>query len=186
MAHAFSPLFVAITNLEADQPNLADVYKIYCDIEEQMIKGLPSTPFTDAERQVIEGIFTKRKEFCIHIVHKAAYMLHPRHHGLLLCDDDRVAAIEFICKFTENLAFCGLNVNEDKVQENLALFSAKEGFFGKVFLWKNVEKIRPTAWWKGFCSNQELSKIASKILSLPSTTAAVERSFSTYGNIHTA
>ena len=49
-----------------------------------------------------------------------------------------------------------------------------------------MEKIRPTAWWKGFCSNQELSKIASKILSLPSTTAAVERSFSTYGNIHTA
>jgi len=49
-----------------------------------------------------------------------------------------------------------------------------------------VAKICPTAWWKGFCSNQELSKIASKILNLPSTTAAVERFFSTYGIIHTA
>ena len=154
MAHALSPLFVAITNLEADEPNLADVYEIYCNIEEQMIKVLPSTPFTDAERQVIKGIFSKRKEFCIHIVHKAAYMLDPRHHGLLLCDDDRVAAIEFICKFTENLAFCGLNVNEDKVQENLALFSAKEGFLAKYFFGKMWKRYAQLLGGKGFAQTK--------------------------------
>ena len=35
-------------------------------------------------------------------------------------------------------------------------------------------------------TNQELSKIAGRLLKLPSTTAAVERSFSCYRNIHTA
>ena len=54
------------------------------------------------------------------------------------------------------------------------------------FLWKNIANISPVSWWNGYCTNQELSKIAGRLLKLPSTTAAVERSFSCYSNIHTA
>ena len=53
------------------------------------------------------------------------------------------------------------------------------------FLWKNIANISPVSWWNGNCSNQELSKIAGRLFKLPSTTAAVERSFSFYSNIHT-
>ena len=146
MVHLLNTLFIAITDLESDEPNLAEVYKMFHDVEEKLMKDLSSTPFTDEEQQLVESIFAKRRDFCIQIVHKAAYMLDPRHHGSLLSDDDRVAAIEFICKSAENLAFCGLYINQDKVQENLAVFSAREGFFSKLFLWKNVDKISPTAW----------------------------------------
>ena len=42
----------------------------------------------------------------------------------------------------------------------------------------------PTAWWSGLCGSTELSTLATRILSLPSTSAAVERSFSQHANIH--
>ena len=37
-----------------------------------------------------------------------------------------------------------------------------------------------------YCGRKELNKIAGKILRLPTTSAAVERSFSCYSNVHTA
>ena len=186
MVQLLNPLFIAITSLEADEPNLADVYKIYNGVETKMKEGLSSSPFATSEQLQVMDILAKRKDFCIHIVHKSAYLLDPRYHGMLLSDNDRVSAVEFICKLAETFAFCDLSIDDDKIQENLALYTAREGFYSKSFLWKNVEKISPTAWWKGFCSTQELSKIACKLLNLPSTTASVERSFSTYANIHTA
>ena len=54
------------------------------------------------------------------------------------------------------------------------------------FLWKNFANISPVSWWNCYCNNQELSKIAGRLLKLPSTTAAVEQSFSCYSYIHTA
>ena len=50
----------------------------------------------------------------------------------------------------------------------------------------NYANISPVSWWNSCCTNQELSKIAGRLLKLPSTTAAVERSFSCNSNIHTA
>ena len=52
-------------------------------------------------------------------------------------------------------------------------------------LWQNIANISPVSWWNGYCTNQELSKIAGRLLKLPSI-AAVERSFSCYSNIHAA
>ena len=49
------------------------------------------------------------------------------------------------------------------------------------FLRKNIANISPVS-----CTYQELSKVAGRILKLPSTTAVVEQSFSCYSNIHTA
>ena len=46
------------------------------------------------ELEKIATIFAEREEFCIKIIHKAAYFLDPREHGMLLCDEEKVAAIE--------------------------------------------------------------------------------------------
>ena len=67
-----------------------------------------------------------------------------------------------------------LDVSASKISEECTLYSAKEGFFKKVFLWKNVSAISPIAWWNGYCGHKELNKIACKILRLPATSAAVE------------
>ena len=79
-----------------------------------------------------------------------------------------------------------LDVSALKLSEECALYSAKEGFFEKVFLWKNVSAISRIAWWNGYCGRRELNKIACKILRLPATSAAIKPSFSCYSNVHTA
>ena len=95
--------------------------------------------------------------------------------------------MEFVCELAEKLSSCKmLDVSAYKISEECALYSAKKGFFKKVFLWRNVSAISPIAWWNGYCGRKELNKIACKILRLPAKSAAVERSFSCYSNVHTA
>lgn len=78
------------------------------------------------------------------------------------------------------------DVEINNLISQIALYRAKEGIFNKQFLWKTLDTVLdPLIWWKGFCTNSaaELSKIAIKILSSPSTSASVERSFSKMGRI---
>ena len=78
-------------------------------------------------------------------MHKAAYFLDPKEQGRLL-DDNRAAAMEFVCEFAEKLfSWKMLDVSTFKISEEYALYSAKEGYFEKVFLWKNISAISPIA-----------------------------------------
>ena len=113
--------------------------------------------------------------------------MDPREHEILLCDEEKVAAIEFICGLAENFSSCELLiVDSSKVHRDCVLYSANDIFYAMPFLWKSIANISRVSWWNGYCTNQELSKIAGRLLKLPSTAAAVERSFSCYRNIHTA
>ncbi|XP_065658651.1 uncharacterized protein LOC136083173 [Hydra vulgaris] len=78
------------------------------------------------------------------------------------------------------------DVNEEIMMFDLANYQSKGGIFSKSFIWTAVGITQPINWWKGLCSFTELSKVASRILQLPASSAACERSFSTYSNIHSA
>ena len=181
------PLSSAITQLEADVPNLAEVYKVYLNVECDIRDNFQSVPFSLQEQEKIATIFAEREKFCIKIIHKAAYFLDSYEHGMLLCNEEKVAAIEFICGLAETFSSCELlTVDSSKVYQDCVLYSAKDGLYAMPYLWKNIANNSPVSWWNGYCTDQELSKIAGRLLKLPSTTAAVERSFSCYSNIHTA
>ena len=62
---------------------------------------------------------------------------------------------------------------------------AQGGIYTKDYLWEAAKCCPSWIWWKGMCSSTQLSHIASSILSLPATSAATERSFSTYEMTHT-
>jgi hypothetical protein len=57
----------------------------------------------------------------------------------------------------------------------------KEGFFENDFLWTAAKNISGKTWWTVYANGFELSKFAIKVLDLPATTAACERSFSSKG-----
>ena len=121
------------------------------------------------------------------MIHKSAYFLEPRYHGKLLSDEDKLAAIQFVCELAEKFSTSELlDVDSLKVQLDCILYAAKNGVFAHSFLWKNDAKMPPVACWNAYFSNQEITEIAMRILRLPATTAAVERSFSCYSNIHSA
>jgi len=66
----------------------------------------------------------------------------------------------------------------------LANYQANQSVWAKPFLWENLDKIEPIDWWKLLSRSTDLSKVAIKILTAPVTSAATERSFSTYSWIH--
>ena len=59
-----------------------------------------------SEQEEIKSIIEVREDFCIKIIHKAAYFLNPREQGRLLNNVDRVADMEFVCELTEKLFSC--------------------------------------------------------------------------------
>ena len=185
VVNLLKPLSSAIT--QEDVPNLAVVYKLYSNVRCDIRDNLQSVPFSLQEQENIATIFAEREKFCIKIIHKAVYILDPREHGMLLCDEEKVVAIEFICGLAETFSCCGLlTADSSKIYQDCVLYLAKDGFYAMLFLWKNIANISPVSWWNGYCTNQELSKIADRLLKLPSTTAAEARSFGCYSNIHIA
>ena len=82
-----------------------------------------------------------------------------------------------------------LDVDADKVMGEVRFYCRRNNFFAKQFLWaaaaqKGQQNNSPSDWWAGYCRHQELSKVAIRILEMPATSAACQRSFSQHGSIH--
>lgn len=61
-----------------------------------------------------------------------------------------------------------------------------KGIWGKDFIWTASQNVTPVVWWKGIIGhNNQLSKVAVKILSVPATSASTERTFSTFSAVYT-
>ena len=99
------PLHNAIIQLEADVPNLAEVFQLYSKVRTGMIKSIVTIPFTEVEQEAIATILDERESFCIKMIHKSAYFLDLRYHGQLLSDEDKFAAIQFVCELAEKFSF---------------------------------------------------------------------------------
>ena len=84
--------------------------------------------------------------------------MDPREHGMLLGDEEKVAAIEFLCGLAKTFSsFELLTVDSSKVHQDCVPYSAKDGLYALPFLWKNNANISPVSWWNRYCTNQELS-----------------------------
>lgn len=87
----------------------------------------------------------------------------------------------------------GLNVIVESSPINvisaMELTNVTTNYFYSAFLKSEVcEQMDPLSWWKAAATNrvpESLKILASKLFVLPSSTGAVERSFSTLGNIMT-
>ena len=82
VVNLLKPLFSAITQLEADVPNLAEVYKLYSNVRCNIRDNLQSVSFSLQEQEKIATIFAEREKFCIKIIYKAAYFLDPRESAM--------------------------------------------------------------------------------------------------------
>lgn len=99
---------------------------------------------------------------------------------------DMLEAISFICDMARNT---GLNAIQ--VRENLADYRDKQGIWSRQFVWEgvgvkenNVYLVTTLLGWRGLRGTCVLAEVAVKSLGAPVTSAATERTFSTFGWIH--
>lgn len=126
------------------------------------------------EKNIIKSLKI-RKEFCISNIHNAAHLLDPKYLGKCLNSEEHSDAVEFIYQLSKKLD--NLDVDARQVITDISNFKNETGPFSKEYLWTAIDDTNGLNWWSAFCSKTELSKIEIKILSLPATSAAVERTF---------
>ena len=114
-------------------------------------------------------------------LHFAANILDPKFRGKNLEPSQVAQGSEMIAKLS-----CKFNVSKDKVLIELVNYNNEAGFWSSDYVKHSACLVSPLDWWRGSCGSTALSKIAVAVLGLPCTSAATERSFSTYGWIHCA
>lgn len=177
------PILDTITIVEGDNTQMSHVLSLYKNIEnivEEMLATNTSSLLLKSEEKTVREILKNRKAFAIYDVHKIANLKDPRLKGCDLTPEEETTGTEQIYNASAKIP----DIDEDTVLAELANFIAKQDFFSKTFLWSSVNKLTPIAWWAGLCKSTTLSKVAVKFLSLPTTSAACERTFSTFSNIH--
>lgn len=179
LINVLKPVINGLLFLETDQTVIHKVIEVLYNIESTFTFGrLSDTLFNCSEDIYIQQKFNSRKNMILNNIHLAAHLLDPSKQGQYLSNPQKIDALEFINSVAETM-----NINEN-VMTDLANYQSHKGIFSKVFLWKNIDKIEPLKWWKLLGQCTSLSTVAVKILTTPATSAATERSFSTFSWIH--
>ncbi|XP_050064229.1 uncharacterized protein LOC126553086 [Aphis gossypii] len=155
-----------ITLLEGDESKISLVVEAFYEIELNWQTFLNSDIITIEEKDQLN----------------TSNILDPAYNGVHLSNNEQVLGTEYIDQKSTDI--CPNNSVE--IMAQLAEYRCKEGFFSNSYVFKSVDKLSPTVWWKGTCFCLNLSAIALAILEMPPTTAATERSFSIQGFIHSS
>jgi len=177
------PIAEWIKKLESDNPYVSDVFYALNDISSLLTLKLPNIDFiSDEEKTSILESFEHRKCMALHAMHYASSILDPRHKGQHLSQTNDIAGVEYIF----NVATAIMPEETQQIMIELAQYRSNEGLWSNNFIWSTeIKNLNPFTWWKGICGSSYLNKIAVAILSLPPSSAATERSFSTFSLIHT-
>jgi len=126
-----------------------------------------------------EGKFTN--EF-----HYLAYLLDPRYRGELVeNDEDSICEVlKTLEKYAEDLGLINDEKDREELSDCISNFRNKDKLFGCSLLADR----NPGKYWhkmKAYSKYKILATIGSKLLSIPSSSAGVERNFSLQGRTHT-
>lgn len=106
--------------------------------------------------------------------------MDPRYKGANLNNTEISDAMSVILSISD-----WLQIDQGLVMANLAEYRTNTGLFGLPKIMESSSHCSPDVWWKGLATNEAISPIASKLLSVPCTSAACERNWSVFGKVHT-
>jgi len=183
LINILEPISIWIKTLESEASNLSDVVCAFHQIKEK-IKNSVSV---SKDLQNILSCIEKRKKMATEQIHLAAHLLDPRYKGKYLTKEESVDASQFIYSLANYI-----NLHQTDVLCDLANYRTNSGLWARDFVWNclntksDSNKMSIITWWNGICSSTNLAIVATAILQCPPTSASTERSFSTYGLVHTA
>lgn len=182
---------LGVAVLEKSCANLSDVVIEYEKLSNfflpdgsyfNMIKESMSAPETKKAQNIFEFRSSTAKITSLHLM---ANFLDPRtKHCTFENDEEKLQLV--VSAMDQYASDIGLVVTEEDRQglgEQLSAFRRREGLFGSPLLSSST----PYIYWENFLqfsSTRKIATIGSKILSIPASSADVERSFSIQGHLH--
>lgn len=128
----------------------------------------------------LNTIIKKRWEKMYHPVMEVAYLLDPKFVGRFLPPSSIMIVSEFISKYYPS--------NSAIIWNQLVRYKARDGVFSSPLIWdsQSLSELTPTTWWKGNFSSvaYDLCQMAIRVLTIPTSSAASERNWSTFAYIH--
>lgn len=118
--------------------------------------------------------------FTVHPVHCAANLLDPRYKGKNLTDEEVLSAFDWISEHSTHT-----NLEVGKVYSDVAEYRTNAGIWSRPGIWASANHIPPSTWWEGICTSKTVMPLARNILQIPPSSAACERNWSDFANIHT-
>lgn len=168
------PIVKWITKLEGDYCVIHLAHKALEEIED----NLNNSNSKDILKNDSDGLMIKfldRKKNALKPIHFAAAILDPNNRGYKLTDTENIDGMEVILK---------LDDNSTDIVEELSRYKCRRGIWEKNIVWEMAKTADPLLWWQTLFPKSVLGQAALKILSVPATSASVERSFSTFSHIH--
>ncbi|KAJ8912360.1 hypothetical protein NQ315_014727, partial [Exocentrus adspersus] len=179
------PIVKHFTLLESDMPYLSLVIQAFKELHLVFNNLVLHLPIAKKEKENMFTILNKRKTMWINNIHYATNILDPKFRGRDLTNDEYLSGVEFIENFLKNESSISAEDVTSTVKE-ISDYMCSKGSYSKNFLWNAVNNVDSLTWWQGYCLKTNLAKPGIAILSMPPTSAATERSFSSYSLVHTA
>ncbi|XP_056441570.1 uncharacterized protein LOC130379016 [Gadus chalcogrammus] len=149
---------------------LSGVVETFGQLRYHLGASLPGSALLGGEQKAVAAALDRCQAFCVKPIHAAAYMLDPKHVGQQTLSGEQINSAYFVIS---NISH-HLHLDQGKVLASFARFSAKEGLWKGGGIWSSCQHVSPSTWWKGLCSSEPLSAVASAILQIPPTTAACQ------------
>ncbi|CAH1107940.1 unnamed protein product [Psylliodes chrysocephalus] len=184
------PVVNWILKLESNEDTIHLCFKAFSEIQESLAKNLPLSVLQKNEGKNFMDKYLERKSYALTSIHKASCLLDSKAQGCYLSSEEQLDAIEYIVSFARSSHFSDDTISpiidHEQLLVEIANYRAHEGMWAKDFIWTASQNVTPVVWWKGIIGqNNQLSKVAVKILSVPATSASTERTFSTFSAVHT-
>lgn len=186
VAQLLLPIKNAIQEVEGDVVPVSIVPRVW-QVLRFRLQGVAdqmynSSLINSSEIAELMSCVDKRIEMNQKAVHCAAALLDPRFQGLDLgMSDECVAAAEnLIITLAQNQ-----QIEQVHILDDLAKYRARQGPYcatARSHIWSHASSFQldPCMWWSSYAMGRPLFKVATILLSLPCTTAAVERGNKAY------
>nr|XP_046273274.1 uncharacterized protein LOC124074410 isoform X2 [Scatophagus argus] len=159
-----------IDYIKREDTPLSGVVDLFSQLRCHIGASLSGSVLHSAEQKAVMVSLDRCQDFCVRPIHAAAYMLDPKHVGQQTLSGEQINSAYYVIS---NLSH-HLNLDEGKVLGSYARFSAKQGLWKGAGIWSSCHHVSASTWWKGLCSSEPLSAVASAILQIPPTTTACE------------
>jgi len=168
------PMVSTLKLFESDISILSTIYSYFKKVMDQI--NQIDCDFSDKLQEFI----TKRWEYAYHPIMMTAYMLDPQ-----FLEESKTNGIEST-GYAEFTTFVNKRFNQEEAVElfaELVNFRNKSSPYDNEIIWKSANILNSSLWWQSWATSK-LQQLAIKILSIPTSSAAAERNFSTFGFIH--